>query len=82
MSSRVQGADARAGEDVGSRNCKPWHPNWIALVRRLGLSVELSETRFLSHVLTSPTLDLRSGPVTAGVLRGERSRFQLFGDTV
>jgi hypothetical protein len=23
-----------------------------------------------------------SGPVTAGVLRGERSRFQLFGDTV
>jgi hypothetical protein len=24
----------------------------------------------------------RSGPVTAGVLRGERSRFQLFGDTV
>ncbi|CAB9511155.1 Receptor-type guanylate cyclase gcy [Seminavis robusta] len=32
------------------------------------------------------TLDLRiglhSGPVTAGVLRGEKSRFQLFGDTV
>ena len=31
-------------------------------------------------------LDLRigihSGPVTAGVLRGERARFQLFGDTV
>ena len=31
-------------------------------------------------------LDLRvglhSGPVTAGVLRGERSRFQLFGDTM
>jgi class 3 adenylate cyclase len=25
---------------------------------------------------------LHSGPVTAGVLRGERSRFQLFGDTV
>lgn len=25
---------------------------------------------------------LRSGPVTAGVLRGEKSRFQLFGDTV
>ena len=24
---------------------------------------------------------LHSGPVTAGVLRGERSRFQLFGDT-
>ena len=25
---------------------------------------------------------LHSGPVTGGVLRGERSRFQLFGDTV
>jgi class 3 adenylate cyclase len=25
---------------------------------------------------------LNSGPVTAGVLRGEKSRFQLFGDTV
>lgn len=25
---------------------------------------------------------LHTGPVTAGVLRGERSRFQLFGDTV
>jgi class 3 adenylate cyclase len=25
---------------------------------------------------------LNSGPVTAGVLRGERARFQLFGDTV
>lgn len=25
---------------------------------------------------------LHSGPVTAGVLRGERARFQLFGGTV
>ena len=25
---------------------------------------------------------LNSGPVTAGVLRGEKCRFQLFGDTV
>jgi class 3 adenylate cyclase len=25
---------------------------------------------------------LHSGPVTAGVLRGDKSRFQLFGDTV
>lgn len=27
-------------------------------------------------------LGLHSGPVTAGVLRGEKTRFQLFGDTV
>ena len=27
-------------------------------------------------------LGMHSGQVTAGVLRGERSRFQLFGDTV
>lgn len=25
---------------------------------------------------------LHSGPVTAGVLRGQKSRFQLFGDTM
>lgn len=30
----------------------------------------------------SVRIGLHSGPVTAGVLRGERSRFQLFGDTV
>lgn len=27
-------------------------------------------------------IGINSGPVTAGVLRGERTRFQLFGDTV
>jgi class 3 adenylate cyclase len=27
-------------------------------------------------------IGLNSGPVTAGVLRGDRARFQLFGDTV
>ena len=27
-------------------------------------------------------IGLHSGPVTAGVLRGERTRFQLFGDTM
>ena len=30
----------------------------------------------------SVRVGLHSGPVTAGVLRGERARFQLFGDTV
>eukprot|EP00934_Nitzschia_sp_Nitz4_P003177 Nitzschia sp. Nitz4//scaffold52_size167869//51633//56242//NITZ4_002269-RA/size167869-snap-gene-0.210-mRNA-1//1//CDS//3329554014//3167//frame0 len=45
-------------------------------------------TKKLEVVLGPGTGDLRmrfglnSGPVTAGVLRGEKSRFQLFGDTV
>ena len=30
----------------------------------------------------SMRIGLHSGPVTAGVLRGDKSRFQLFGDTV
>lgn len=44
-------------------------------------------TRKLEVTLGPDTGDLRmrfglhSGPVTAGVLRGEKSRFQLFGDT-
>jgi class 3 adenylate cyclase len=42
------------------------------LQRHLGPGTEVLGTRFGLH----------SGPVTAGVLRGERARFQLFGDTV
>ncbi|EEC43180.1 predicted protein [Phaeodactylum tricornutum CCAP 1055/1] len=47
-----------------------------------------SLTRKLEVSLGPDTADLslriglHSGPVTAGVLRGERSRFQLFGDTM
>ena len=47
-----------------------------------------SVTRKLERSLGPETGDLgmrfgiHSGPVTAGVLQGERSRFQLFGDTV
>jgi class 3 adenylate cyclase len=46
------------------------------------------ELHNLEPVLGSETLNLamrvgiHSGPVTAGVLRGERARFQLFGDTM
>jgi len=45
-------------------------------------------TKTLENALGPGTTDLtlrvglHSGPVTAGVLRGEKSRFQLFGDTV
>ena len=48
----------------------------------------LQTTERLERTLGPDTADLmlrtalNSGPVTAGVLRGERSRFQLFGDTV
>lgn len=45
-------------------------------------------TKKLEETLGPDTGDLtmrigcHSGPVTGGVLRGEKSRFQLFGDTV
>jgi class 3 adenylate cyclase len=41
------------------------------LIERLGEDTGLLAMRFGFH----------SGPVTAGVLRGERSRFQIFGDS-
>jgi class 3 adenylate cyclase len=47
-----------------------------------------SLTKKLELTLGPDTSDLslcigmHSGPVTGGVLRGERSRFQLFGDTM
>ena len=45
-------------------------------------------TRDLAETLGEDTRDLQlrvglhSGPITAGILRGEKSRFQVFGDTV
>jgi class 3 adenylate cyclase len=44
------------------------------------VQMELNDTYDTSDL--SMRLGLHSGPVTAGVLRGEKSRFQLFGDTV
>ena len=63
------------------------------LQRTLGPETDSLEMRFgRSSWFVSPRLDIKyltpllpglhSGPVTAGVLRGERARFQLFGDTV
>ena len=49
-------------------------------MRSLVQSLELSLGPGTSAL--SMRVGLHSGPVTAGVLRGEKSRFQLFGDTV
>jgi class 3 adenylate cyclase len=48
----------------------------LALVKKLELTLG-PDTGDLSM-----RMGLHSGPVTAGVLRGDRSRFQLFGDTM
>lgn len=42
-------------------------------------TLKLTEVQFVGN---QPMIGMHSGPVTAGVLRGERARFQLFGDTV
>jgi class 3 adenylate cyclase len=42
----------------------------------------LAETLGNDTMALSMRFGIHSGPVTAGVLRGEKSRFQLFGDTV
>jgi class 3 adenylate cyclase len=58
------------------------HPS--ALFRQGWISKYIE--RFLSVVRHSKKLillsGLNSGPVTAGVLQGDRARIQLFGDTV
>lgn len=60
----------------------------VAKFARECLEVMNKVTHELEATLGPDTGDLtirtgiHSGPVTAGVLRGDRSRFQLFGDTV
>ena len=61
----------------------------LAHAQMLGAHVQIRETtKGLMDTLGEDTADLKlriglhSGPVTAGILRGEKSRFQLFGDTV
>jgi class 3 adenylate cyclase len=47
-----------------------------------GLTRDLEETLGPETCELSLRIGLNSGPTTAGVLRGAKSRFQLFGDTV
>ncbi|CAJ1963472.1 unnamed protein product [Cylindrotheca closterium] len=53
-----------------------------ALEKMMVLTRELEVTLGPDTTNLGFRIGLNSGPVTAGVLRGERSRFQLFGDTV
>lgn len=46
------------------------------------LTLVLAESLGEETLNLSFRVGLHSGPVTAGVLRGEKTRFQLFGDTV
>lgn len=73
--------------------CGVPHPNKIHAIVMAKFSRDCLETFYevihdLEMTLGPDTseLDMRiglhSGPVTAGVLRGDRARFQLFGDTV
>jgi class 3 adenylate cyclase len=66
-------------------------PNHAVIMARFATEILLKMqevTRRLETVLGPDTGELstrigfHSGPVTAGVLRGDKSRFQLFGDTV
>jgi class 3 adenylate cyclase len=60
----------------------------MAKFARESLQILYEVTQGLEVTLGPDTGDLsmrfglHSGPVTAGVLRGDRARFQLFGDTV
>jgi class 3 adenylate cyclase len=64
------------------------HAVVMARFARDCITEHIAMSKQLELTLGPETGDLRirvglhSGPITAGVLRGERSRFQLFGDTV
>jgi class 3 adenylate cyclase len=73
---------------VGLPDPRPDHPIVMARFARECLTKMNQLTKKLEVQLGPDTGDLsmrigiHSGPVTAGVLRGDKSRFQLFGDTV
>jgi class 3 adenylate cyclase len=73
---------------TGLPEAKKDHAVVMARFAREIMLIMTSVTRELELSLGPGTADLQlrigihSGPVTGGVLRGERSRFQLFGDTM
>jgi class 3 adenylate cyclase len=60
------------------------YARFAVINRRLALSTYVSLIRLFAQRSSDLVMrfGIHSGPVIAGVLRGERSRFQLFGDTV
>ena len=73
MNELTKQLETTLGPDTGKQD----RTSWLQFFRK---------TSFLTYPITLGDLSIRiglhSGPVTAGVLRGEKSRFQLFGDTV
>jgi class 3 adenylate cyclase len=73
---------------TGLPNPQPNHARLMARFANECLLQMRETTASLSDKLGVETSELKlriglhSGPVTAGILRGEKSRFQLFGDTV
>ncbi|KAL7556387.1 hypothetical protein ACA910_014129 [Epithemia clementina (nom. ined.)] len=73
---------------TGIPDAQPDHAVIMACFAEACLQKFIQVTRMLETTLGPDTGELKmrfglhSGPCTAGVLRGERSRFQLFGDTV
>ena len=71
--------------DVTKKLVKTLGPETEDLRMRFGKFVnegKFGVVALLYSLMFCPIIGLHSGPVTAGVLLGERSRFQLFGDTV
>lgn len=55
---------------------------WECLMKMQEVTKELESTLGPDTGDLTMRVGIHSGPVTAGVLKGERARFQLFGDTV